>query len=279
MLDRTPARVLADHSHSVGVLECDRPAKGSYPHTGTSNPSKIKRPPVQLGLTAWTFVPTLAAVAGLLVGYCVGFVPWWLNWLVATPLYCYVLICGHDAVHRTAHGNARINRLVGSVSGFVFAIPFSVVRRAHLSHHARVGKPDDIERFAYRMSWTLPLRWLFGNFCYYAVLPRCTTFERLMAGATLTSVGCLLLVSPDGALFGWLLPMQTTVLIYMVLTIYFPHGPFAEWIDRNMPVVTGFHEDHHAMPNFPWHQLSQRKVRQTRTRCRRIHWHSEPQHQ
>ncbi len=107
----------------------DNPLHGRSPSvpatfSGSTNPDPLqRRPPVRLGLTAWTFVPTVTAVVGLWVGYWVGLVPWWAHWLLATPLYCYILICGHDAVHNTAHRNSWVNSAVGWVSLLVLGIP------------------------------------------------------------------------------------------------------------------------------------------------------------
>jgi fatty acid desaturase len=227
-----------------------------------------KRMPVRRGVTFWTFFPVYAAVTGVFACYAVGIASWWVNWALATPLTCYVLICAHDALHGSAHSNPRMNRLVGWLGTSLFVIPFSVVRRAHLSHHARTAKPDDIERFAYKLGWTLPLRWVFGNLCYYAALPKCKRAERIIARGMLVATACLLLMWPRVILVGWILPMQTTVLIFMVNTIYLPHGHFAAWINENIPFLTGYHEDHHAMTSYPWHQISQRKDRISRHRAR-----------
>ena len=224
----------------------------------------ITRPAVRLGLTTWTFLPTLLAVVCLFLLYLTGALPWWVNWLVATPLYCYILICAHDAVHGSAHDSPWVNRLVGWFGTAVFAIPYPVVRRAHMSHHARPGRLDDIEQFAYRPGWTIPFRWAFGNIMYYAILPKCTAGERVLAVGTLITVGSLLLIWPGAIAIGWLLPMQTTAFIFMFSTIYLPHGRFAAWVNKVIPVVTGFHESHHAQPFYPWYQISQREVRAAR---------------
>jgi fatty acid desaturase len=222
------------------------------------------RPAVRLGLTTWTFIPSITAAVGLFLLHRAGALPWWVHWVVATPLYGYILICAHDALHGSAHDNPKLNRLVGWFGTAVFAIPYPVVRRAHLSHHARTGRPDDIERFAYRPGWTMPLRWAFGNLMYYTVLPKCSAQERTLAVGTLITVSGLLILWPAATAIGWLLPMQTAVFIFMFATIYLPHGRFAAWVNEVIPVVTGFHESHHAQPFFPWHQISQWKVRAAR---------------
>ncbi len=53
--------------------------------------------------------------------------------------------------------------------------------------------------------------------------------------------------------------MQLVVCFGMVTNIYLPHGRFARWFSRRTAFVTGFHDDHHAMPGYPWHQLCPRR--------------------
>lgn len=96
---------------------------GVSPSTDIDAGAGHPRPPLRLGLTSWTSVPTVGAVAGLIVEYCSGLILWWVNWLAATPLNCYVLIFAQDALHGAAHGSPRINRLVEWAGTAVFAIP------------------------------------------------------------------------------------------------------------------------------------------------------------
>lgn len=213
-----------------------------------------KRPDLKRGLSFWTCVPIIGIVVASFIGFCAGVIPWWLNWLIATPCYCYVVICGHDAIHRAAHEDSRLNAVIGWMASVLFAIPFSVVRRAHLSHHAREGKPDDIERFAYLSGWTLPIRWIISNWMYYAILRKSPRREWRDTIVLLPAIVCLLARWPSMTLVGWFLPMQTASGILAIFTIYLPHGRFAKWIGKHAPFLTGYHEEHHAAPSYPWHQ-------------------------
>jgi hypothetical protein len=134
-----------------------------------------------------------------------------------------------------------------------------------LSHHAREGKPDDIEQFAYRPGWKLPLGLLFGNWFYYSVWPKCSRRERSTAVAAVIASTALLLLWPRPMLLGWFVPMQLVVCFTMVTNIYLPHGRFANWVMTHIPFLTGYHEDHHALPSYPWHQISQRAVRSSQS--------------
>ena len=221
----------------------------------------VNKPPVKKGLTFWLFIPSVLLVIWLFVEFESGAISWWENWLLASPLYYFLIILSHDAVHSTAHKNRFANNLVGWLGTAIFAIPFPLVRRAHLSHHAREGDADDIEQFAYKRGPTLPVRILFGNLMYYRFLSRCSS--RLWGLAIVTVVAFIFLFGffPRESLLGWFLPMQTGTCYIMFTTIWIPHGPRSRWWMDNFPVVTGFHEDHHAKPNYPFHQLTRKAVR------------------
>ena len=226
-------------------------------------------------MTAYLFLASAIGIAILFVAYCTGFIPWWLNLLVSFPLYWMGYVAAHDAVHRSAHQSLLVNNVVGWTSTALFALPFSLMRKAHLSHHRRAGQHDDIERFGYQKSWSLPLGVIFGNLFFYGYFPKCNFREKLTAVFTIALTAGSILVFGETVLLGWVLPMQLVIALGMFTNIYLPHGPFAKWIDSNIPFLTGFHEEHHAMPGYPWHQLCERDIRIAcnRKRARMKHLH------
>ena len=229
--------------------------------TNLQSREAIKRPPVERGLTFACFWATISAVVALFFAFVFGAIPWWLNWVFAAPLYYFLVICGHDAMHSCAHKSRTLNNTVGWLTAQIFCVPFPVVQRAHLSHHAKEGAPDDIEQFAYKKGVTLPLRIIFGNLMYYRFLTRCKWPAWGLAAATAVMTAVLFLAWPRETFVGWFLPMQTGVTFIMITTIWIPHGPYSRWWMDNYPFITGFHEDHHAQPAYPFHQISQAKVR------------------
>ncbi len=56
-------------------------------------------------------------------------------------LYSYVLLTNYALLHEATHGNlhadARVNRLLGRVTGLLFPLPFSLVHATHQGHHLR----------------------------------------------------------------------------------------------------------------------------------------------
>ena len=229
---------------------------------GEGNCSKIERPKVRRGLTAYLFLLAAIGIAISTASYCVGALQLWAHLTASIPLYWFCYVAAHDSVHRAAHRNKGINNLIGWFSTGLFGLPFSLMRTAHLSHHRHVEKEEDIESFAYRMGWQLPFGILFGNLFFYSYFPKCDFRQKL---STIGFVASLMLVifglASTKLLLGWFLPMQLVFGFGMFTNIYLPHGPHAEWLDKNMPFVTGFHEHHHAIPSYPWHQLCRTETR------------------
>lgn len=248
----------------LGKLKQDKHLTGKYGPACRQQEKRMKRferPKHDRGLTAYLFFPAASGVAVLFAGLVANVIPWWFNLIAALPLYWYCYMTAHDAVHRAAHQNLVLNNWVGRISSGLFGLPFSLIRRAHLSHHRNAGKNDDIERFAYAPGWQLPLGVMLGNLFFYAYFPKCNFKEKLSATVTVIVVISLIFWFPKTMLLGWILPMQLVIGLGMFTNIYLPHGPYADWVEKHIPFVTGFHEDHHAMPSYPWHQLCQGEVR------------------
>lgn len=222
---------------------------------------QFERPGIDRGLTAYLFIPAASGVVVLFACYRANVIPCWINMIAALPLYWYCYITAHDAVHRAAHKNLALNNWVGRISTVLFGLPFSLMRRAHLSHHRYAGKTGDIERFAYRSGWQLPFGVMLGNLFFYAHFPKCNCREKRSAVLMIFVVLSLILYSPKFMLLGWILPMQLVFGLGMFTNIYLPHGPYAKLVEKYIPFVTGFHEDHHAMPSYPWHQLCKPEIR------------------
>jgi hypothetical protein len=111
---------------------------------------------------------------------------------------------------------------------------------------------------SYEPGWQLPFGVLLGNLLFYAHFPKCNFREKLSAALLVFVALSLIFYFPQTMLLGWILPMQLVFGLGMFTNIYLPHGPYAKWVEKHVPFVTGFHEDHHAMPSYPWHQLCKR---------------------
>ena len=87
------------------------------------SPVKIERPPIRRGLTFWLFLPTVVLAVTSFVAFCSGAIPWWLNWALIAPLYYFLIICSHDALHCSAHRTTDrdFNPLQNNILASIFA--------------------------------------------------------------------------------------------------------------------------------------------------------------
>ena len=70
----------------------------------------------------------------------------------------------------------------------------------------------------------------------------------------MTAILSLVALCPQQVFWSWLVPMQIGVAWFAFTTVYLPHGRYAAWIMNHAPAITGFHDDHHKMPQYPWYQ-------------------------
>jgi fatty acid desaturase len=65
---------------------------------------------------------------------------WWATVLVGIA-FSYLLLTNyallHEASHASLHSNPAVNRLLGTVTGLLFPMPFSMFRVTHQGHHLR----------------------------------------------------------------------------------------------------------------------------------------------
>ena len=221
------------------------------------------KPRVERGATTIFFLGAIFLWAGVMTAFSSEAISWTVYAVLCIPIHWLFLVAAHDALHQSAHYNNKINRLVGWLSNGFFLLAFPMIKRAHLLHHAKEGSSEDIERFGHERGWTLPIRLMLGMWCFYAFLPRCSRRVQLQSVLLLTAAGVALAVRPYEVLWGWLIPMQVMSALTAICYIYLPHGPLAAWVQKYIPVITGYHEDHHEAPAYPSHQIGDRKTRYT----------------
>jgi fatty acid desaturase len=224
------------------------------PHVVRKQIPATSRPAVTRGLTFWMFLPAVAIVVGATLSFWFERLSLGILCSILIPSYYFLAMCVHDAIHRAAHGNWYLNKAVGWIGAAMIGLPFSVIRRAHLMHHSSLGHDEDVEQFVYRSAWTLPIRLLLVNWRCYPVLRDAPKRERLQAGIVVCCLVAVLLWQPWKLFWGWIIPMQIGVALFALMTVYLPHGPLSGWVMKHIPVVTGFHDDHHATPQYAWYQ-------------------------
>ena len=211
-------------------------------------------PRVQRGLTFWLFLPSYTLVVVMTASHMLGLVSTWSQLGTLVPAYYFLAMCVHDAIHRAAHTNARLNNLVGWVCATALGLTYPVIRRTHLEHHRATEHDHDVESFVYKSGWTLLPRLLISNWRCYAVLPELKRREKLQAIVFVAVIVVALATWPQQLFWSWLVPMQLGIALFVLMTVYLPHGRFAKWVMENVPAVTGHHEAHHRHPQYPWYQ-------------------------
>ena len=124
--------------------------------------SEHSLPKVERGLTSYVFLAAILGSGVLLNLYLNGSIPWWTYCSLSITPHWFFLVAAHDALHQSAHSNAKMNRVIGWLANGFFLLPYPLIRRAHLFHHAREGTEDDIEQFGHRPGFTLPIRLILG---------------------------------------------------------------------------------------------------------------------
>ncbi|MEK6237173.1 MAG: fatty acid desaturase, partial [Planctomycetales bacterium] len=219
----------------------------------------LEKDAVRRGLTFWLFLPALGVVVAAPVSHVLGAPPSLLHIGSLVPVYFFLAMCLHDAIHRAAHRNRYLNAAVGHVGAAAFGLTFPIIRRTHLRHHVSFGGEEDMESFVYRSRWLLVPRLLVLNWKCYAAAFKLGRLEMLRAAAMIAGIAFLLVFWPRETLWSWLLPMQAGIAAFALMTVYVPHAPQGEWVMKRFPAVTGFHHDHHEKPQYPWYQHFSRR--------------------
>lgn len=123
--------------------------------------------PVWANPTVWMFAAFLVTFAASL-SYLWGVVPAW----AAIGLGAFARYLGftvmHEASHRVAHRNRRVNDFLGWPPGLALTVTLNVFRTCHTKHHTHTNQPDidpDLD-VARSPRWLRPL-WLLAPLWSY----------------------------------------------------------------------------------------------------------------
>ncbi len=217
--------------------------------------------PVRPGLSLVFGLALVAHIADAVIMVLEGVHrPWWRTGLLMVAFY-FLCICIHDAVHRVLVRHRGTNQLMGFLFGLMVGLPFPLLQKAHLHHHRRVGFEDDPEAVVYRT----PFRWLWLRLplvpVYYLRTLKQLTFLELFATALHLSIvaGVIAggLMSGIPVLQAWALPALGAVMWFGFTTVYVPHGPESQRWMKWFTAHSGWHDDHHADPRYPFAQYAQ----------------------
>ena len=116
---------------------------------GSDTTSARQSPLVRIARPSEMPVPSALNLALLVVvtGVAIGLlwlgsrVDHWYQVLLVGIMFSYVMLTDYALLHESAHGNLHSNRIanrvMGTIAGFLFPCPYSLIRAAHQGHHLR----------------------------------------------------------------------------------------------------------------------------------------------
>lgn len=236
------------------------------------------------GIVAALIAIEAAAFAAERTGYWGLFVP---LALAVAVVQVRMAILHHEAVHRLLFSNPALNDIVGLriIGASIGALP-KYSRRSHLSHHAYLGAPWDLERSNYAPPASAPafVRWLARKAFGIEPLQRLVRLLRHRPAAADSPPphrsdwinlavmqmailgGLAALGSAEHYLILWIAPLMTVSRALMGVRALAEHLPFpgpegtrylttfdAGPLERLLLAPLGFqyHAEHHLLPSIP----------------------------
>lgn len=186
---------------------------------------------------------------------------------VRSFLHTGLFITTHESIHGLVSSNRQMNRVVGSVTAFLYALlPYKVLSRNHQLHHRYPATEKDPD-FCLAGDCSF-LMWYYHFMKQYQDGKQVCT---LAIGMSLIFWGLVHVGIPIlNILLFWVIPIFLSSLQLFFFGIFLPHRKTQEgYGDRhharsnNYAVVWsflacyhfGYHWEHHQHPNIPWYQL------------------------
>ncbi len=183
-----------------------------------------------------------------------------------TFLYTGLFITAHDAMHGSVlPGNARVNRAIGSIAVFLYALfSYRVLRQKHHEHHRYSGSSHDPDFHENPRGgfWMWYLRFMRE----YLRLPQIVGMA-IMFNFLQHIVGIAL----PNLLIYWVVPSLLSTVQLFYFGTYLPHRNLASGFpDKHCarstywPTIISFltcyhfgayHHEHHQYPGTPWWRL------------------------
>lgn len=149
-------------------------------------------------------------------------------------LMYFMFTVAHDAIHRSAARNQRLNDWVGRI-GLLFVFPhvtLGVFRWAHVQHHRFTNDERDPDNWLHSSWWQAPLRFLFIDVGYLLFIVRRgdVVARRHLKGTLIASALTMAAVAvltwlghgPE-VLWLWFLPSRVALLLTGFMFFWLPH--------------------------------------------------------
>ena len=181
----------------------------------------------------------LAAIQANLISY--GF-----YLTVSITAYFVLLLIFHDCSHESAHPNRQVNRVLGWIIAAMTALPFNLVKSAHLKHHRFANTEQDPDQVLYRDTLKSFVLIFLTNFVYYSELRFLSKKEQLKVALFWALWIIPWFFFPRELLLFWAVPALAAVALFSFLFIYASHHPYLSdkvaWFGPFLRV----HHSHHG---------------------------------
>lgn len=189
----------------------------------------------------------------------------YLHVVIQAYLYTGLFITGHDAMHRTVAKNQSINKIVGTISTFLYAgLSYNRLIENHFKHHKYPGTQNDPD---YNIKSQNFFVW-WGSFMF-----RYATVLQIIVMAITFNILKIWVMEINLWMF-WVVPALLSSLQLFYFGTYLPHRqPHTHAMDPHKARTQkknhfaamiscyffGYHFEHHDSPRTPWWKLYQLK--------------------
>lgn len=193
-------------------------------------------------------------------------ITFYLHILIQMFLFTGLFITAHDAMHGTVATNKTLNRIIGTISTFLYAgLSYFQLLKNHSNHHkypASESDPDFNIKTQNFFIW-----WLSFLFKY-------SSLSQILIMAVLFNVLKIWIAEINLFLF-WLLPVFLSSIQLFYFGTYKPHKlPHSEEMTKHKSRTLnknhfyafltcyffGYHLEHHNNPGIPWWKLYKEKL-------------------
>ena len=172
----------------------------------------------------------------------------------------------HDAIHRSAARNQRLNDWLGRIGILTFApqVNLGLFRWAHIQHHRFTNGERDPDRWMHGAWWSLPARWMFLDIGYLIFILRHgdASSRRFLRGAGVNTAvllaGCAALAWAGyglHVLLLWLVPARLTFMFVGFAFFWLPHVKDDVPAEQDLTLATSMRLGRESLtsPALQWH--------------------------